>query len=62
LWAAKCGIFEKYGLDVPAQLGRASDLLDTRLTQPTIDVCAKYNAIPKAFPVREMIDPSVFQP
>jgi NitT/TauT family transport system substrate-binding protein len=49
-------------LVVPAQLGRASDLLDARLTQPTIDVCAKYNAIPKGFPVREMIDPSVFQP
>jgi NitT/TauT family transport system substrate-binding protein len=49
-------------LVVPAQLGRASDLLDTRLTQPTIDVCAKYNAIPKGFPVREMIDPSVYQP
>jgi NitT/TauT family transport system substrate-binding protein len=48
-------------LVVPAQLGRASDLLDTRLTQPTIDVCAKYNAIPKVFPVREMIDPNVFQ-
>ena len=48
-------------LVVPAQLGRASDMLDTRLTQPTIDACAKYNAIPKAFPVREMIDPNVFQ-
>jgi len=23
-------------------------------------VCAKYKAIPKAFPVREMIDPAVF--
>ena len=44
----------------PIQLGRASDLLDPRLTQPTIDVCAKYNAIPKTFPVREMIDPNVF--
>jgi NitT/TauT family transport system substrate-binding protein len=49
-------------LVVPMHLGRASDLLDTRLTQPTIDVCARYNAIPKAFPIREMIDPSVFQP
>jgi NitT/TauT family transport system substrate-binding protein len=48
-------------LVVPAQLGRASDLLDTQLTQPTIDVCAKYKAIPKAFPVREMIDPYVYQ-
>jgi NitT/TauT family transport system substrate-binding protein len=48
-------------LVVPAQLGRASDLLDMRLIQPTIDVCAKYNAIPKAFPAREMIDPGVFQ-
>ena len=48
-------------LVVPAQLGRASDLLDTQLTQPTIDVCAKYKAIPKVFPVREMIDPNVFQ-
>jgi NitT/TauT family transport system substrate-binding protein len=48
-------------LVVPAQLGRASDLLDTQLTQPTIDVCAKYNAIPKTFPVREMLDPNVFQ-
>jgi NitT/TauT family transport system substrate-binding protein len=48
-------------LVVPAQLGRASDLRDTRLTQPTIDVCAKYNAISKGFPVREMIDPNVFQ-
>jgi NitT/TauT family transport system substrate-binding protein len=46
-------------LVVPAQLARASDLLDTRLTQPTIDMCAKYNGIPKAFPVREMIDPNV---
>ena len=48
-------------LVVPAQLGRASDLLDPQLTQPTIDVCAKYKAIPKAFPVREMIDPSALQ-
>lgn len=47
-------------LVVPAQLGRAADLLDPQITQPTIDVCAKYNAIPKAFPVREMIDPTVF--
>lgn len=59
-------VISKFGgvdpkLVVPAQLGRASDLLDTQLTQPTIDVCAKYKAIPKVFPVREMIDPNVFQ-
>lgn len=46
----------------PMTLGRASDLLDTKLTQPTIDVCAKYGVIPKVFPVREMIDPNVYQP
>jgi NitT/TauT family transport system substrate-binding protein len=45
----------------PMVLGRAPDLLDTRMTQPTIDLAAKYSAIPKAFPVREMIDPNVFQ-
>jgi NitT/TauT family transport system substrate-binding protein len=45
----------------PMVLGRAPDLLDTRLTQPTIDLAAKYNAIPKAFPAKEMIDPTVFQ-
>ena len=43
-------------------LARATDLLDTRLTQPTIDVAAKYKAIAKAFPVKEMIDPGVFAP
>jgi NitT/TauT family transport system substrate-binding protein len=46
----------------PMVLGRAPDMLDTRLTQPTIDLAAKYNVIPKAFPAKEMIDPNVFQP
>lgn len=41
-------------------LGRAADLLDPRLTQPTIDIAAKYKAIAKPFSVKEMIDPSAF--
>lgn len=38
------------------QLGRAAELRDPRYTQSTIDVAAKYNAITRRFPVRDMID------
>jgi NitT/TauT family transport system substrate-binding protein len=41
-------------------LATSANLLDARLTQPTIDIAAKYNAIPKAFPARDMIDPNAF--
>jgi NitT/TauT family transport system substrate-binding protein len=37
-------------------LARSTDLLDSRLTQPTIAVAAKYRAIDKPFQVKEMID------
>ena len=41
-------------------LATSANLIDARLTQPTIDMAAKYNVIPKGFPVRDMIDPNVF--
>lgn len=42
------------------QLGRSADLRDTRLSQSTIDIAAKYKAIAKLFSIKDMIDPSVF--
>jgi NitT/TauT family transport system substrate-binding protein len=60
-------IVAKYtGVDVKkvatmnSTLATSANLLDPHLTQPTIDVAAKYNAIPKAFAVRDMIDPNAF--
>jgi len=41
-------------------LGHSTDLRDPRLTQPTIDLAAKYKAIPQQFAVKEMIDPNAF--
>jgi NitT/TauT family transport system substrate-binding protein len=56
---AKFSGIDPKNVSVPS-LGRAADLLDTRLTQPTIDIAAKYKAIAKPFAVKEMIDPSAF--
>jgi NitT/TauT family transport system substrate-binding protein len=42
-------------------IGHGNDLIEPSLTQPTIDIMAKYKVIPKAFPVRELIDPNAFK-
>jgi NitT/TauT family transport system substrate-binding protein len=44
-----------------AKIGHAPDLLDTKMTQPTIDIAAKYKVIAKSFPMKDMIDPNVFK-
>lgn len=59
-------IVAKYsGIDakniVMPSLGHSSDLRDPRLTQPTIDIAAKYKAIPQPFAIKEMIDPNAFR-
>jgi NitT/TauT family transport system substrate-binding protein len=41
-------------------LASMANLLDPSLIQPTIDAAATYKAIPKSFPVKELIDPIVF--
>jgi NitT/TauT family transport system substrate-binding protein len=41
-------------------LANAASLRDVSLIQPTIDAAATYKAIPKSFPVKELIDPVVF--
>jgi NitT/TauT family transport system substrate-binding protein len=55
--AAKFTGFDPKLIVIPG-IGRTSDLLDTRLTQPTIDIAAKYKVIPKVFAAKEMIDPN----
>lgn len=43
-----------------SDLGSSATLRDTRLIQPTIDLAAKYKAIPKGFAARDVIDPTLF--
>lgn len=54
------GVDVKRVASMNSTLATSANLKDPRLTQSTIDIAAKYHAIPKAFSVREMIDPNVF--
>ncbi len=43
---------------IQSKLGNSSYLRDARMIQPTIDMAAKYKALPRSFPARDMIDPN----
>jgi NitT/TauT family transport system substrate-binding protein len=43
---------------IQSKLGNSSHLRDPRLIQPTIDMAAKYKAIPKSYAARDIIDPN----